>query len=227
MSQSAIYSFFVNYPFAVAGEMLRILPDSIVIVSGLMAILTSSFPMAVFFFSLLESIVGFHGLRKIFTMLDIGFTKPSDQLFSSACRTGFQSATLQSFFGAPDLTSALPSAPLYILSVAASYLFMSLNANMQELEALGPAYSSRYHISVFALLSFLFVLGSYRLYSGCESIGIVLLSILLGLIFGTLLIYQNNAILGPASINMVSVPLLKNRTVTGEKLYVCSPSSSS
>ena len=225
MSQGGVMGFLNTYPLAVGGELLRILPDSIIIVSGLMAILTASFPMAVFFFSLLESVVGFHLLQKMFTMFDISFIKPSDKIFSPACHTGFQSATLTSFFGSPSAKTALPSAPLYLASVAASYLFMSMNAHIKELEALGPAYSSRYYIGVFALLSFLFVLGAYRMYSGCETLGIVMISIFLGLIIGAMLIYQNNAILGPDSINMVSVPLLRNRAVTGEKLYVCSPSS--
>jgi hypothetical protein len=217
-------NFFETYPLAVTGEILRILPDSVIIISGLMALLTSSFPMAVFFLSLLEAIAGFHVFRKTLNMLDITFVKPSDQLFTAKCQTGFQSATLQSFFGSPDVTNAIISPPLYILSTAATYLFMGLNAQMQELEALGPDYSSRYYISVFALCVFLFVLGVYRLHSGCEGIATVILSIAVGLALGALLIYQNRAILGPESINMLSIPLLKNRAVTGEKLYVCSPS---
>lgn len=225
MSQVDVMAFLKNYPLAVGGEVLRILPDSIVIVSGLMAVLTASFPMAVFFFSLLESILGFHLFQRVFSSLDMTFIKPSDKLFTSACRTGFQSATLSSFFGPPSAQTALPSAPLYLLSTAASYLFVSMNAHIQELEALGPAYSSRYFIGIFALLGFLFVLGTYRMYSGCETIGVVLISMLLGLIIGTILVYQNKTVLGPDSINMVSIPLLKNRAATGEKLYVCSPSS--
>ena len=43
----------------------------------------------------------------------------------------------------------------------------------------------------------------------------------IGLVVGFLLVRQNISLLGPTSINLLGIPLLRNRTADGKKLYVC------
>jgi hypothetical protein len=207
----------------VLGELVRILPDSLIIFSGILALLTSSLSNLTFFGSLIEGLGIFHLIKFITSSLGATFSKPSDSYSSIGCKTGFMtpSFTDLSLFGA-DPTNTFPSAPMYILSVGAAYLITSLGKQIPELQALGPEFSARYYISVVMLCSLLFVVGCYRLYSSCESVGGMIVSILLGLLVGTLILYQNYALFGPDSTNMLGIPLLKDRTVNGEKIYVCS-----
>lgn len=223
----AAKGFFQNYLKTTAGETIRILPDTLIFMSGFFALLTSSLPQAVLFVSLLESLVGFHALQKMSGLFNLTYVKPSSETFSGMCRSGFRSASLSdvSFFGYGGLESAFPSAPLYILSVAAAYIFTSIQNQVRELEALGPQYASRFYISVFTLLILLFVVGSYRMYNSCDSLGVVIFSIFLGLVIGTLLVYQNLKLFGPDSINLLSIPLLRDRTANGEKIYACTQRS--
>lgn len=214
----------MKHPVAVTGELARLLPDSLVFMSGFFALLTGSYPQAILFVSLLESILGFHLLRKGVGFLDIDFLKSAEKTGSSQCRTGFRTTTPIdiSLFNASEERTAFPSAPMYILSVASAYIFGSLNTQLRELEALGSSYSARFYTGVITLCLLLFVIGSWRMATKCDTAQVVILSILTGLFFGTLLIWQNQALLGPDSTNLLGIPLLRNRAATGEALYVCS-----
>lgn len=205
-----------RYPGAVMGELVRVLPDGLVFMSALFSLLTLSLPQFVLFASLLESIGVFYLLR------NITFLKHMPKFFSAECKSGFQSAnfsTLSLF--TLDNKSAFPSAPLYMTSVAAAYLFNSVSVQIPELEVLGAEYTLRFYLSIMMMCIVLFFLGSYRMYYDCESVVVVILSILAGLAIGTILIKQNNALFGPDSINLSGIPLLRNKTATGDTLYVC------
>jgi hypothetical protein len=101
-------------------------------------------------------------------------------------------------------------------------MFGSLNHLSAELQALGPSYSSRYYISAILLMLLIFIFSAFRILYGCESIGGILLTIPLGLILGFVLIQQNSRLFGEQSVNLVGIPLLRNRTASGKNLYVCS-----
>lgn len=217
-------AFLKDFPGANLAELARILPDSLVIMSGLMAILTTSLSFGILFGSLLESIVFFHLLHKGFSYFDLSFLKQTSRAYQSACRTGFMSPTLSdlSLFGTNQNFNALPSAPIYILSVAIGYIYTAISNQKKELDALGPMYSSRFYISILGMSLFLFLIACYRMYNECDSLPVIILTIPIGLIIGTMLVFQNNAFFGPDSTNLTAIPLLRNRSANGEQLYVCS-----
>lgn len=86
---------------------------------------------------------------------------------------------------------------------------------------MGPSYSARFYISIFASFLLLLSLSAYRLANSCENVGVILVTILTGLIIGSLISYQMNQVLGPNAINLTGVPLLRERTRDGKPLYVC------
>ena len=221
-------AWFQTYPIPVLNEIIKILPDSILVMSGLMSLLTTSYALFVFFLSLLESIVGFYLFRKMVAQFDFAFTKHQRGFGTGDCKTGFSSPILSSLsFFTIDQRTAFPSAPLYMLSVASAYVFTTLSNQIKELEALGPDYSPRFYISIMTLCALLFFVGCYRIFYNCESIMVVFISIALGLFVGTMLVAQNLKILGPDSTNLMGIPLLRNKTATGEKIYVCAQRASS
>ena len=211
---------FRDNPIAVVGEMIRILPDALVFTSGFFSILTSSFPNFVFFISLLESVGIFYILRKLL-FLEMSKGSPSAQ-----CRSGFHSATFSSLSLFKVDKSAFPSAPIYMSSVAASYLINSLSNQMAELELLGTEFVFKYYLSLASLFLFLFFIACYRMYNNCDSMMVILTSVAAGIAVGMALVMQNNSLLGPNSVNLTGIPLLKNKTATGEQIYICSKSSS-
>jgi hypothetical protein len=117
--------------------------------------------------------------------------------------------------------AGFPSAPLFMLSTASSYIFTTLNYQTKELAALGPSYSSRYYISAMFLVILIFLFFIFRLSFECDGFGVLIVSIAIGLALGYLLVKQNSLLFGAQSINLIGIPLLENRTATGKKLYVC------
>jgi hypothetical protein len=212
----------VDYPLTVGAEIMRLLPDGIIIVTGLFAFLTTSFPYAVLFGSLLESLLFFNGAKKLFGYLHISDNFLPKEGYSKKCVTGFRSPTLEavSLFSGTT-SSTFPSAPVYLLSTLAAYIYNSLNAQIKELEALGEAYSARYYMSTIFLLLFLFMYCLFRMFAKCDTFGSILMSLIFGLLSGSLLIAQNNALFGADSINLLGIPLLRNAAADGAPLYIC------
>jgi hypothetical protein len=204
-------------------EMMSTFPDGIVIISGLFALLTLSMPYGVFFGSMVESSLLFRVFQSAASYLNIMKPSANPNEFSNKCRTGFTLPKLDtlSAFGSATMKGPFPSAPVYMISVASAYLFGTLNQLSKELQALGPSYSSRYYVSLILLMLLIFVFAAFRILYGCDGPGVVMLTIALGLIVGTVLVQQNVRLFGENSINLIGIPILRSRTAAGKKLYVC------
>jgi hypothetical protein len=223
-----ILRIFTDYPLTMSAEIMRLLPDGIILVTGFFALLTTSFPYAILFGSLLESLLFLNGTKALFGYLHLSDTFLPKEGYSRKCVTGFRSPTLETVSLFTGTTSAtFPSAPVFLLSTLSAYIFNSLNAQIKELEALGESYSARYYMSVIFLLLFLFMYCLFRMFANCDTFGSILMSLLFGLFIGSVLIAQNNALFGPDSINLLGIPLLRNRAADGSPLYICKTQTTS
>jgi len=209
----------------VVTEMMRIFPDGLVITSGIYAVLTLSFPFAIFFSSMLEATALFHAIRYATSYLNISPTTASTKSYTHICRTGFTDPTTSllslSIFGKEPIRNPFPSSPIYILSVASAYIFSTVNSQSKELTALGPAYSSRFYMSMIFLTVLLFLFVCFRIAYGCDGYGVVIMSVPIGLFIGMMLVQQNVGLFGKESVNLLGIPLLKSRTASGKPIYVC------
>ncbi len=209
-------------PFAVVKESVRIFPDSLVMGVGFYSVLTMSFAFGMFFVALMESLAVFHGLRYANSVVGFAAILPTRASLTKSCTTGFSSITMESLsmFGS-GLRSAFPSAPLFILGVACSYILMSMIALKEELEVLGEEYTKKFYFAAigFAVLT-AFVM-AFRAFYECDYMTTMIASLLIGAVVGAVLVEQNRRVFGESSLNLMGVPLLKKRTATGEKLYVC------
>lgn len=201
---------------------MRILPDGLVLGIGFFSILTLSFPHGLFFASLVEAMLVFYGLRAVNERLALFNFLPGKKSLSNRCRTGFSNITMDglTMFG-EGLRSAFPSAAIFMLSTAASYMIGSMMALKKELEVLGKQYSSRTYIAAVFLPILLLLAIVYRVVNDCDAFGTLVASLAVGGLLGFALIEQNRRLFGEPALNLVGVPLLRQRTATGEKLYVC------
>jgi hypothetical protein len=207
---------------SIVSELIRLLPDSIVLGSGFFALVTLSYAHGIFFMSLIESIFAYQGIRYLNNYLDILRVYPNDLSISKQCRTGFttQTSTSLSLF-TTSVRPTFPSAPVFLLSVASSYVIMALNTLSKELEFMGNEYVKRYYLARILLAILLLVVVAYRLFYSCDAPGSIAISAILGALVGFLLVQQNTAIFGPSSLNLMGTPLLRMRTATGERMYIC------
>ena len=204
-------------------EIVRLFPDGFIIGSGLFALITLSAPYAAFFGAQIEALGILYIVRKIVNLLGIlDSPEKASKDADPKCRSGFTNHTLGnlSMFGAAS-KSPFPSVSMYALAVACSYVFMTINAQVQELAELGPNYSSRFYLSLFGICAMLFAYFMLRLLKGCDSFWILFSSLVFGGIVGLLLVTQNQLLFGDGSINLMGIPMLKGRNASGAPLYLC------
>ena len=204
-------------------EEIRLLPDSIVFGSLLLAFLTQSFSMVIFFVSMLETAAIHTGLQSLFGYLDTARLVPTVAAATPQCRAGFMKRTLESMsiLSNANVTGAYPSPSLFFLATACSYILSSLYGLREELEGLGPEYSARFYFAIVASFLFLLMVTFYRLANSCDTVGVATMSLLMGGFLGSLLVLQNWMLLGKDSVNMIGVPLLRERTADKKPIYVC------
>ena len=222
--QEKYKALFTNGIIPVTLEMMRLFPDGLVIASGLYALITLSYPFMVFFGSMLEVTVIFRLIQWFSTYVTAN-PNPASTGLTNTCRSGFTqpSATLTmlSLFGNEPINTPFPSAPIFMLAAASSYIFSTLNNQSKELQALGPAYSARYYVSATFLLLLLGIFCAFRMGFSCDTFGVVMFTLPIGLILGIAIVQQNIRLFGDASVNLLGIPLLRNRAANGKNIYVC------
>jgi hypothetical protein len=219
-----LLQFFVTHlnPLQVITEVIRIFPDALIWGIGFFSTITLSYPFFVLFISLIEALIIYYGLRSFNTWLGVLPERVTKDASYLKCRTGFSSVTVESLslFGS-DRLLAFPSAPIYIVSVAVSYILSMLITFKNELELLGTSYASRLYLSTIGLSSLLFLLMAYRSVYSCDTFIVIVASLIIGLAVGALILQQNRLLGGEKSINMLGIPLLYNSTASGSPMYVC------
>jgi len=202
---------------------MRLFPDGLIVSSALFAAFTLSLPFAVFSATMMESALVFQFLQYCSTFLGL-IPAYNSSTQNAKCRTGFiQPNTLlaMSMFSSSAVHSPFPSAPLFMLSTASAYIFGTLNAQSKELQALGPAYSSRYYMSAVFLSMLLLIFIGFRVLYECDTPAVAILTVPVGLILGFVLVWQNKSLFGDTSINLLGIPQLYNRAASGEQIYIC------
>lgn len=204
-------------------EVFRLMPDGILFGSLFIALMSQSFPMAMFVVSMLETSLVAVGLQKLMTYMDLARTLPSYTTDPGKCFPTTFAPSLESVmtFNRESISSAFPSYPIFFMATASAYVVGSVWSQQAELQALGPEYAARFYIAVAVTTLLLFCTITYRLAYQCDGAGILIVTTILGLVMGGLLIYQNNYLLGRDATNFSGIPLLKERTKDGKPLYVC------
>jgi hypothetical protein len=214
-------------PTNVILEMLRIFPDGLVPISAIFAIITMSFPMFVFAGSMLEAELIFMILQYATGYLGIfsGVGTFSDRT-SEICRVGFDTGSAVSFktlslFQTSSLASPFPSPHVFMLTVACSYVFLTIDYLSKELEALGANWASRWYISLIFCSLLLLTMITFRAAFSCDTLSVIMMSLFAGIFTGVALIRQNAHLFGKQGINMIGTPLLEKRGANGQPIYLC------
>ena len=211
------------YPGSALRETLRLIPDGLFLGTGFFALITQNFPLAMMFLALFEALLITVGLQNITSYIDLPATAPNPQAKSLRCLSGFQSPTLEqlSFFFKLNVKSAFPSPPVFIATVAYSYVIAAMQGFTAEIQELGSSFSTRYYIGILLSGISLFILTLFRLLNNCEGVGVLAMSLIFGFAVGLILCWQNNTIFGRESTNILGIPIFKNRTEDGKPIYVC------
>jgi hypothetical protein len=204
-------------------ESARILPDSVVLGTAILSAISLSKSYAVLLFTMFELMF----VQRITATL-IGSIAPlgaGKEALQRICEPGFQYPNLMriSLLEKIGVPSMFPSPVMFFYSGVLSYLITAMQQFGKEVKSFNSDIGVRTNLALF--LSFLFILGMvlFRYTYGCETIGSLLTSLVLGYIFGVALVFQNEGLFGRDGINVLNLPMIQ--AVKGKPMYVCAPSS--
>jgi hypothetical protein len=195
-------------------EALNLFPDGILFGSFLMGITTISAPHIIFFISIIFSLFVLYGIQNITQFIFGG------SVLTNPCKPIWLKYTFEQLFVSPSANA--PSYSMYIVSFACSYLALSLFNLKDELEVLDTSVMKQYYISMTSLtvLAILYLL--YVLLRKCNSIGASTAGFAFGFIIASIIVHINVMLFDKESINFLGIPLLRNKTVDGKAIYICS-----
>jgi hypothetical protein len=137
-----------------------------------------------------------------------------------ACRSYFQTLTSSRFkwILGNGLVPAFPNYALYYLSFAAAYFINGMLAFSEEASNMGPRYSNRPYIALLGSTLFIILYMLYLYVYGCDGFLSLFFTILLGLLVGFLISFQNIALFDKSSVSVLFIPPLVKRSGMD---YIC------
>jgi hypothetical protein len=205
-------------------ETLRLLPDSVVLGTALLAIVSLCKSYGILVLTMVELMC----IQRLFATL-LGGIAPLGAGYDAlhqTCQPGFtfpnmMRISLLETIGKPSL---FPSPVMFFLTGTLAYMVGSVKEFGREIKTLGGDLQTRTTVGV-VLCSFLaFIVLAFRYSYGCESFGTLFISMLLGLVAGIALIFQNKALFGREGINVLNLPMILTATESGKPMFVCAPS---
>jgi len=205
-------------------ESLRLLPDSIVLGTIILAGLSMCKSYGILVFTMIELMLGQRVLSNI-----IGGIAPvgaGNDALNMVCQPGFTfpNAMRISLVETIGIPSMFPSPVMFFLSAVISYMIAAMNEFSREIKSLGGDLGARTMVGVVMGMMLLFAMLGFRYSYGCESFGTLLVSLIVGGAAGAALVQQNKALFGRDGVNVLNLPMIKSMEERGKPMYVCAPS---
>jgi len=208
----------------VSVEFIRLLPDGIVLGTAILAMISMCKSYGVLLFAMLEIMV----VQRLFSSVTGGISPIGSGQNANAlvCQPGFlfpnnMRISLLETIGSKSL---FPSAPMFFITGVLTYMIGSIQEFDQELKALGGNLSTRTTVATVFSLFFLFIVFAFRHSSGCDSFGVLLLSVIFGFIVGVIVMNQNKLLFGREGINLMNLPMIVSAAEMGKPMFVCGAS---
>ena len=136
------------------------------------------------------------------------------------CKSFFQTLTPSRFdyLMSKGLRADFPNSPLYFISFAAAYCIQSMYFFSEECSQLGPQYSNRPYLAIIAAAMFVLLYSIYLLSFSCDSGFTLVFTVMLGLLVGYLICYQNYLLFGKSAVDLLFIPSLARRSGMD---YIC------
>jgi hypothetical protein len=202
-------------------EALRLLPDSMILGVAILAGLSMSKSMAVLLFAMFEIMLSQRALSMI-----IGGIAPvgaKENVLEGVCQSGFLYPNMMriSLIETVGVPSMFPSPSVFFITSTLTYMLMAMQNFGREIKSLSNDLSVRTNIATVLSTLFILFMLMFRYTYGCESFGTLLLSVVLGGIFGALFVYQNIGLFGRDGVNILNLPMILSSAERGKPMYVC------
>ena len=204
-------------------EFLRLLPDGLVFGVALLSLVSFCKSYGVLLFSMFELMI----IQRLFAgfMGSIAPTGAGQNATAAVCQNGFAfpnvfRISMIDYVGKP---TTFPSSSMFFLVGLVTYIISSIQHFKQEITTLGGDVNLRTTLATVFSVIFIIFMFIYRIVYGCDSFGNILLTMIIGLVAGIALMYQNLALFGRDGVNILNIPLIISAAEAGKPMYVCAP----
>ena len=205
-------------------ESLRILPDSIVLGTSILSIISLSQSYGVLVMTMVELMV----IQRIFANIfaSVQSLGAGSAALDGICQPGFafpnsMRISLLEHIGIP---SSFPSPVMFFLTGVITYMASAVREFGNELTALGGDLNIRSIVSLVLSSFLLLAIFAFRITYNCETFGPLFLSVIFGAFAGVVMMYQNKILFGRIGINILNLPMILTPSEGGNSsMYVCGP----
>ena len=217
---------FIENVLPISLETLRLLPDSVVLGTSLLTMISLCKSYGILVVAMVELMLTQRVLASI-----VGSIRPTGigpDTLHEICQPGFafpntMRISILETIGTPSL---FPSPVLFFLTGLITYMVSSIREFGRELKSLGGDLQTRTTVGIVLSACLIFTVFAFRLTYGCETYGTLFLSLLFGVIAGILIMLQNKALFGRDAINILNLPMILTAAESGRPMYVCAASGS-
>ena len=223
-----LWKVFQDYILAPVDSLVKTVPEvghlsPVIMTFGTLfvAFITLNYPLFVFGLSSAEAYLLYNTISGVSSLAATPFGVTSEASKPRGeCSSFYQGLSPSRFeyFMKKGLLKEFPNTPLYFICFAASYCIQSMFFFSKECSELGPSYSNRIYLALLATGMFIVLYTLYLVANGCEGFISLLATILIGLLVGYLICYQNYFLFGKSSVDLIFVPILGKRSGMD---YVC------
>jgi hypothetical protein len=201
-------------------DILRSAPDSLFLGTSILGLLTQNFALGVFVLAMAEFGIAHRVLAGIIGSAQGNAKSVKPEICSAGIPSPYQISAIGQVLG----EFSFPSGAVFFLSAVISYTLSSTLNFEKELEELGKQeaeWKTRLPLSIVFSCLFIALVAIYRVYYSCDSVFVVLGSLVMGGLAGFLVYLLHVYLFGRDSVNFLGLPLLADRAANGKPLYVC------
>lgn len=211
------------YITAFGNSVFESLPDILLVGVGVLALLLQNFPLLILLLTMLEIMLIRFGIG-----MATGYINPSTAYGTEKLRTGLRTPILETLISKLGSSNEVlfPNGTFFITGATMIYLVMALFYNydiFSELDSSrnGGDWTARPWIGLSLTFAGMIGYAAYRMINTNESWGYLAITMLLAILIGILLVYQNTTLFGPEAVNFLGVPYLDSLLSTGGPITVC------
>jgi DMSO reductase anchor subunit len=188
------------------GEMHAMMPDSLLFGSLLFYFLTQNMAYGVFAVFVFENVL-VHRLISWIHKESVGAPVENDKM--ERCYAGYKTPQLN--YRRMFNHGQYPPYGVFSISSIATYLALAMREYIPSLESMGGSWTSRSLVSsiFIGIVWLIFVL--VRLYTGCDTFGDILVSLILAVIVGFVFYHANRVVFGTEAMNFLGLPDLSQK----------------
>lgn len=221
--QNNILPLFTDVLLPVGAETFRLLPDSLVLGTAVLALVSLCQSYGVLLLTMVETMV--------IQRLAAGFIGGISPILGAAgsyqmvCQPGFVFGNSQriSLLETIGKESMFPSPVMFFMATVLSYMTAAVGEFSREIATLGSDVQGRTLTATVLSIALLIAVLAFRYSYQCEGFGTLFVSLLFGVILGYGLVQQNKALFGRSGVNILNIPMITSANQSAP-MYVCASS---